>query len=173
MNQNNELYHHGIKGQRWGVRRYQNYDGSYTQAGMKRYNSALEKYNKKSEIANEVKNRYKSGNASKEEYRLARANAKQSKKELNKHYKHLRQDKLADQGKILYREGRRITYDAQTAAAVQTGASIASYVLYNSGKQKAAIALASSATAVNLGLTAVNNYNARRLRAYYTHTSNY
>lgn len=27
------LYHHGIKGQKWGVRRYQNEDGSYTAAG--------------------------------------------------------------------------------------------------------------------------------------------
>ena len=34
----NELYHHGIKGQKWGVRRYQNYDGSYTDKGRKRYN---------------------------------------------------------------------------------------------------------------------------------------
>lgn len=33
----NELYHHGIKGQRWGVRRFQNKDGSYTSAGKKRY----------------------------------------------------------------------------------------------------------------------------------------
>ena len=33
-----ELYHHGIKGQRWGVRRYQNPDGSLTPAGMKHYN---------------------------------------------------------------------------------------------------------------------------------------
>ena len=29
----NELYHHGIKGQKWGVRRYQNYDGTYTSEG--------------------------------------------------------------------------------------------------------------------------------------------
>ena len=31
------LQHHGIKGQKWGVRRYQNPDGSYTEAGKKRY----------------------------------------------------------------------------------------------------------------------------------------
>ena len=32
-----ELYHHGIKGQKWGVRRFQNPDGSYTEAGKERY----------------------------------------------------------------------------------------------------------------------------------------
>lgn len=33
-----ELYleHHGILGQKWGVRRYQNADGSLTEAGKKR-----------------------------------------------------------------------------------------------------------------------------------------
>lgn len=32
-----ELYHHGIKGMRWGIRRFQNKDGSLTPAGEKRY----------------------------------------------------------------------------------------------------------------------------------------
>lgn len=32
-----ELYHHGIKGMKWGVRRYQNDDGTLTGAGKKRY----------------------------------------------------------------------------------------------------------------------------------------
>lgn len=33
---NTELYHHGIKGQKWGVRRFQNEDGSLTSKGKKR-----------------------------------------------------------------------------------------------------------------------------------------
>lgn len=32
-----ELYHHGIKGQRWGIRRFQNEDGSLTAEGRQRY----------------------------------------------------------------------------------------------------------------------------------------
>lgn len=34
---NDELQHHGIKGQKWGIRRFQNKDGSLTPRGRQRY----------------------------------------------------------------------------------------------------------------------------------------
>lgn len=39
---NDELYHYGVKGQKWGVRRYQNKDGSLTDKGKKRYASLVD-----------------------------------------------------------------------------------------------------------------------------------
>jgi len=45
-----ELCHHGVKGMKWGVRRYQNKDGSLTPKGIKRY--ATKQYAKKSYEAN-------------------------------------------------------------------------------------------------------------------------
>ena len=43
----NELYHWGIKGMKWGVRRYQNPDGTLTPAGRKRLEKKDQKWAKK------------------------------------------------------------------------------------------------------------------------------
>ena len=45
-----ELYHHGIKGQRWGIRRFQKKDGSLTPAGKKRYYDTPELNKQKSDM---------------------------------------------------------------------------------------------------------------------------
>ena len=42
--ENNSLSHWGIKGMKWGQRRYQNKDGSLTPAGKKRYDDSHEDY---------------------------------------------------------------------------------------------------------------------------------
>ena len=66
-NNDQHLSHHGIKGQKWGIRRYQNEDGTLTDAGKARYNSIFisgsskttdinSKYYRK-ELPKEVKNK--------------------------------------------------------------------------------------------------------------------
>lgn len=67
----NELYHHGIKGQKWGIRRYQNKDGTLTPKGKKRYDKLTgsrkeaklkkkleQKYSNDSPIIKKLKRKY-------------------------------------------------------------------------------------------------------------------
>lgn len=51
-NDGTELYHHGIKGQKWGIRRFQNPDGSLTPEGEARYGKSVRKLQKK--VVNKV-----------------------------------------------------------------------------------------------------------------------
>ena len=50
---NELLYHHGILGQRWGIRRFQNKDGTLTDAGRKRYDVDIESAKKRVNKARE------------------------------------------------------------------------------------------------------------------------
>lgn len=54
--ENNELKHHGVKGQKWGVRRYQNKDGTLTPKGRSRLLESARKYEHKANTS--VANNY-------------------------------------------------------------------------------------------------------------------
>lgn len=71
MNDGNELMHYGVLGMKWGVRRYQNKDGTLTNAGKKRLaKSIVKQYPKKQtnssykqikqDITDELRDNYKS-----------------------------------------------------------------------------------------------------------------
>lgn len=81
---NDTLQHHGIKGQHWGIRRYQNEDGSLTSVGKKRYDVDVE--------------------TAKNKYDIAKRNTKEAVKEYynrtsddstSKYYKSLKDEKYA------------------------------------------------------------------------------
>lgn len=183
------LMHHGVKGQKWGVRRYENYDGSYTQAGLKRYRKSESTYKKAQGKYLDTKERYKAGTKSRAELTNSRIARNTAKRRLNKDYKHLKQDKLADQGKELYSKGVRITSNEKQRTAVALGTTVAAYgaayALRNSGKQVyiahgtmplsvfAPATIAAGGAAVDAILSAKNYRQNKRLRAYYAHTSNY
>lgn len=73
-----ELYHYGIQGQKWGVRRFQNPDGSLTEAGKKRIQKNINKINKKQKLTDAAEN-LASANGFKD-----RRHMKDSRKVINK-----------------------------------------------------------------------------------------
>lgn len=72
----NYLAHHGVKGQKWGVRRYQNPDGTLTEEGKKRYRPDKDGYirnvKRRKELANIIANE---ANALQKEYTSTHPNS--------------------------------------------------------------------------------------------------
>ena len=99
--ENNIIYHHGIKGMKWGVRRFQNKDGSRTVAGKKREKMISADEQERSNRKSEVKNRriISSDDLRKKIERL----------KLEKEYKNLIKDDIAP--------GRKFVSEALTSGA--------------------------------------------------------
>ena len=176
-----ELYHHGIKGMRWGVRRYQNYDGSYTKKGLARYNKASERYEASKKRVAAAKRKFESSSYDRnkalnamDELKAAKKESKAAKREMKSSYKKLKQDYVADKGKELYRSGQTITGN-EFKKRVAAGASIVGDYLVGNLYQNGVLSPAAAA-AIEVGQNAAfwsyaikKNSDNSKLRAYYAH----
>lgn len=131
---NDELYHHGVKGQRWGVRRYQNPDGTLTAQGQARlaklrgneigkvqkridrntenYNKKLQKMQKKIDVAN-AKGKEKKADKLTQERERVKKKYEIGKSIAEKEIKALKKYKLSDFAK----EQHNITTEVGEAAS--------------------------------------------------------
>ena len=68
---NGELYHWGIKGMKWGVRSYQNKDGSLTPAGKKRYDDTPDSPKQKTTHRERLEEKYRQNGMSEAQAKAA------------------------------------------------------------------------------------------------------
>ena len=165
-----ELYHYGVKGMKWGVRRYQNYDGSYTQKGLERFRKSEAKYDS-------AKSQYDSAKSSgdKAGAKTAKRSMRSAKREMNRDYKQLKLDKRADEGKELYKQGMTISENNQKLryaeiAAYVGGTIAANAVAKATNNYNMGVATLMTAAAVEAGYEIVTRNRNKKLRAYYSHS---
>lgn len=105
-----EIKHHGIKGQKWGVRRYQNEDGSLTAKGKQRYGT---KENFEREYPQESKKKIKKAKQEVDVYKDAAGKAQRGMEEgRQKKNKKQREDTEADVRERAYKMSDQELRDA-------------------------------------------------------------
>ena len=96
------LEHHGIKGQKWGIRRYQNADGSLTEEGRRRYDIKEAKIKAKAEKAVAKANL----KAAKINAKIEKASIKNLKKASKEQAKILKMEMKAAKKEAAYARGK-------------------------------------------------------------------
>lgn len=148
---NNFLEHHGIKGMKWGIRRYQNLDGSNTEAGKKRRRKTVKVKVKDTRLKNAKKDnkKLKKENEELKKRLITIDNSKETKKSSNGN--HLSDSDLRE---AIERMQREATYKRLYAELNPEKTSAGKQFINSAGK-----ILAKSTTDVaSWGLTAAGKY---------------
>lgn len=139
-----ELCHHGVKGQKWGIRRYQNEDGTLTEEGKARYGVD------------------ENGNMSREGKKLLKKDRKQTEKDIKEELeketevnaktniaKNLLYNKHGTLTESQVRAAAEVGFDkAKESVGKKYGDKLVDDVLKKDARQKAGAALATSILAV-------------------------
>ncbi len=103
----NELYHHGVQGMHWGVRRYQNPDGTLTAAGRAKYLTGRNDDGIFSRISNGIRK----AEASKSISDVSKKAADKAKKVLSERQERRERLKQVDPELAKNKQTRRVAYD--------------------------------------------------------------
>ena len=146
------LQHHGIKGQHWGVRRFQNEDGSLTSAGKKRYDVDVETAQKKYDIAKRntnkaIKEYYKRADGSTAAYDKSLKEKQYAKEKLKRE---LLKEKLNNETKISKRR-EKLQQEYLKKGMSEEDAGIAAYKRERTEKAIKAVAAVAITAAVAYG----------------------
>ena len=144
----NYLAHHGIKGQKWGVRRFQNADGTRTAAGRKREKANREADHDKLIKSTNAKELYKNRKQLSDKELQDRLNRLRNEQALEQmahakknEGKRVAKQILADSGKEILKETAKTTMKPYVTSAIAAGTAWVA----NKGIQKLLVTIALSA----------------------------
>lgn len=161
---------------RWGVRRYQKYDGTYTKRGEERYKKSEAEYEEQKRKVKELRKKSDLGDSTKKgEYDSAKRSLEKSKKILSSDYNKLKKAVKIDKGKSLASSGKGIIDLAARRNAISAGILIGGPAVANAVVKYGNVSLNQhqanwiSAGMIGAAMIVRRYYNSKisDLRAYY------